>query len=178
MDKIASWAHVAEDGTITQVGRPASLTFPDDGGPTGEGGSMGVPLDLPLDEEWIARFRECGYYPVTGENPDHDPDTGRLVHDGFELQDDRAVALYHVDPHPEPEPAPVLPPEEPPDWVTGLRKRDDQIEALFTEFRERFDRGLATVEAAAEYVSTLDVDDKLGQLDRILARAKEALSGK
>jgi len=49
-----------------------------------------------------------GWLPLVDEPPGYDPETEYLVHDGYDIQADKEVRLYRVEPIPEPEPVPDL----------------------------------------------------------------------
>ncbi len=49
-------------------------------------------------------LRQEGWLPLVDEPPEHDPETEYLVPDGYDIQPDKVVRLYRIEPIPEPEP--------------------------------------------------------------------------
>lgn len=84
------------NGEITQTRLPKTGTLSD--GRTVSGYHL-LDADILKAEGWL---------PLVDEPPEHDPETEYLVHDRYDIQADRVVRLYRVEPIPEPEPEPDL----------------------------------------------------------------------
>lgn len=68
-------------------------------------------------------LKQEGWLPLIDEPPEYDSETEYLTHDGYDIQENKVVKKYKVEPIPEPQPDPI----------EKLMERLDTLEQKATE---------------------------------------------
>ena len=68
-------------------------------------------------------LKQEGWLPLIDEPPEYDAETEYITHDGYDIQKDKVIKLYKVEPIPEP-------PEPEPDLEQRIQELEEIINAL------------------------------------------------